>query len=41
MLYFMCDSYNGCDQEYEFELDVTEAEAGGSSDDDADGAMSE
>jgi hypothetical protein len=23
-LYFMCDSYIGCDQEYSFELDVTE-----------------
>jgi pre-mRNA-splicing helicase BRR2 len=22
MLYFMCDSYLGCDQEYEFELNV-------------------
>lgn len=24
MIYFMCDSYMGCDQEYEFELEVTE-----------------
>jgi len=26
-LFFMCDSYMGCDQEYEFELDVKEGEA--------------
>lgn len=25
-LFFMCDSYMGCDQEYEFELDVKEGE---------------
>jgi pre-mRNA-splicing helicase BRR2 len=25
-LYFMCDSYLGCDQEYEFDLDVTQGE---------------
>ena len=25
-LFFMCDSYLGCDQEYEFSLDVKEAE---------------
>lgn len=25
VLYFMCDSYLGCDQEYEFKLDVGEA----------------
>ncbi|CAD7700973.1 unnamed protein product, partial [Ostreobium quekettii] len=25
-LYFMCDSYMGCDQEYEFDLDVGEAD---------------
>ena len=24
-LFFMCDSWAGCDQEYEFELDVGEA----------------
>ena len=24
-LYFMCDSYLGCDQEYEFTIDVKEA----------------
>ncbi|XP_042508721.1 DExH-box ATP-dependent RNA helicase DExH12-like [Macadamia integrifolia] len=27
-LYYMCDSYMGCDQEYEFSLDVREAGAG-------------
>lgn len=32
-LYFMCDSYLGCDQEYEFTLDVKEGED--ESDDDA------
>ncbi|KAI7987180.1 DExH-box ATP-dependent RNA helicase DExH12 [Camellia lanceoleosa] len=26
-LYFMCDSYMGCDQEYNFALDVKEAGA--------------
>ncbi|CAE7862961.1 Snrnp200 [Symbiodinium sp. KB8] len=26
-LYFMCDSYVGCDQEYEFDLDVEEGES--------------
>merc|ERR1712178_473884 len=26
MLYMMCDSYLGCDQEYEFKLSVGEAE---------------
>lgn len=31
-LYFMCDSYLGCDQEYEFKLEVTE---GRDSDDEA------
>jgi len=31
VLYFMCDSYLGCDQEYEFSLDVGEA---GEDDDD-------
>jgi pre-mRNA-splicing helicase BRR2 len=29
-LYFMCDSYLGCDQEYEFSLDVGEAGESGS-----------
>ncbi|CAK0763687.1 DExH-box ATP-dependent RNA helicase DExH12 [Coccomyxa viridis] len=28
-LYFMCDSYMGCDQEYEFDLEVTPADAEG------------
>ena len=32
-LYFMADSYLGCDQEYEFTLDVKEGEDG--NDDDA------
>jgi pre-mRNA-splicing helicase BRR2 len=40
-LFFMCDSYLGCDQEYEFALDVKEAEddsdgEGGADDDDND-----
>lgn len=26
MLYFMCDSYMGCDQEYPFAIDVKEGE---------------
>ena len=26
MLYFMCDSYMGCDQEYSFSIDVKEGE---------------
>ncbi|CAL8467727.1 g7265 [Coccomyxa elongata] len=34
-LYFMCDSYMGCDQEYEFDLEVTEA----AGDDEGDDAM--
>ncbi len=33
-LFFMCDSYMGCDQEYEFDLDVREG-AGSDDDDDA------
>jgi len=38
-LYFMCDAYIGCDQEYEFTLDVAEGEGGGASDsDDSDGS---
>ena len=37
-LYFMCDSYAGCDQEYEIEIDVLE----GAEDEESDGeAMSE
>jgi len=28
-LYFMCDSYMGCDQEYKFSLDIKEPESGG------------
>jgi len=36
-LYFMCDSYTGCDQEYEIALSVKKSEEdGGDSDDDAD-----
>ncbi len=27
-LYFMCDSYMGCDQEYEFQLNVGDGDAG-------------
>ena len=34
MLYFMCDSYLGCDQEYEITLDVKEAEDDSDDDDD-------
>eukprot|EP00298_Acanthocystis_sp_HF-20_P013056 c20188_g1_i1.p1 GENE.c20188_g1_i1~~c20188_g1_i1.p1 ORF type:complete len:1637 (-),score=765.18 c20188_g1_i1:25-4935(-) len=30
-LFFMCDSYMGCDQEYELELDVLEGQGGGDS----------
>ena len=26
-LFFMCDSYMGCDQEFELELDLAEGEA--------------
>lgn len=26
-LYFMCDSYMGCDQEYTFSVDIKDAEA--------------
>jgi len=32
-LFFMCDSWLGCDQEYEVELNVTEAAAGSGSED--------
>jgi len=28
-LYYMCDSYMGCDQEYKFSLDIKEPESGG------------
>jgi len=28
-LYYMCDSYMGCDQEYKFTLDIKEPESGG------------
>ena len=30
-LFFMCDSYLGCDQEYEFSLNVQEAQSGSES----------
>ena len=30
-LFFMCDSYLGCDQEYEFSLNVLEAQSGSES----------
>ena len=30
-LYFMSDSYMGCDQEYKFSLDIGEQESGGGS----------
>lgn len=33
MLYFMCDSYLGCDQEYEFKLEVSEAAEGSDEED--------
>ena len=33
---FMCDSYLGCDQEYEFTLNVKEAEEGSSEEEDDD-----
>ncbi len=36
VLYFMCDSYLGCDQEYEFKLDVGEAGEDDDDDDDED-----
>ncbi|CAG9460374.1 unnamed protein product [Pedinophyceae sp. YPF-701] len=36
VLYFMCDSYLGCDQEYEFEVELKEGEGGEDSDGDAD-----
>lgn len=32
MIYFMCDSYLGCDQEYEFQVDVKDAAAEGDRD---------
>jgi pre-mRNA-splicing helicase BRR2 len=35
-LYFMCDSYLGCDQEYEFTLDVGEAGESGSEEEESD-----
>ena len=35
-LFFMCDSYLGCDQEYEFTLNVKEAEEGSSEEEDDD-----
>lgn len=38
MLYFMCDSYLGCDQEYEVEINVGEAEEGEDEDEDEDEA---
>lgn len=31
-LFFMCDSYLGCDQEYGIEFDVKEGDGGGDSD---------
>ena len=37
MLYFMCDSYLGCDQEYEITLDVKEAEDDSDDDDEEEG----
>lgn len=27
-LFFMCDAYMGCDQEFEFQIDVKEGEEG-------------
>ena len=44
-LYFMCDSYAGCDQEYEMELSIKEGEEEDSSSeeesDESGGEMSE
>lgn len=37
LLYFMCDSYMGCDQEYD--LDFSVAEGDDDEDDDEDNAM--
>ena len=34
LLYFMCDSYMGCDQEYDLEFDVAEGEDADDEDDD-------
>ena len=35
-LFFMCDSYMGCDQEYSVEMDVKEGEGGSDSGEDMD-----
>ena len=39
MLYFMSDSYSGCDQEYEVTLDVLEGEDSDEDDDEDDDEM--
>jgi pre-mRNA-splicing helicase BRR2 len=43
LLYFMCDSYLGCDQEYELSFDVKEGEddSGGEEEDTENDAMKE
>ena len=38
-LFFMCDSYLGCDQEYEFSIDVKEADDDSDEEDSGDEEM--